>query len=233
MSTSVGIKTVQEIIDPATITNWYQAGSLNLNHGDLVGNFPDNSGNGVHLIQNSSASKPTFEIDSKGFKCVHFYSGNSMISTVTKPYNVDETFIAICKVNNIPSGSLRFIFRQFGGYNRVYLQANAALAEATDYVPGSGKIGLTMATTLTDEDRMAVTTQRRASIDPVLKIWDKKKYVTGTFTNTSYAASAAWNIVSSTWEVSVYEILVVNEFLSDEKVMKLVRSIGFRNGLRI
>ena len=87
-------------ITSATLRMWFRADTLGLNDNDLVGTWPDESGEGNDLVQGTTAFKPTFK--------------TSIINSlpIVRFDNVDDRLRYAGQLSTAQIGSVWFVFQQ-------------------------------------------------------------------------------------------------------------------------
>lgn len=230
MSAAVSIKSITEIISSANIVQWYDAEDITVGVGNSIATWNDRSSLSNHLTQASNSRKGVLQQDSNGFKYVEFdYSvfDKSMSSTLST-MNYDETaIIIVSKTFDVTRRTLRK--DGSGGLDRLDLQNTTVQQLITDSTTGSGRQTLTL-----DANTLKIYSySRRSSSNPVMRLsYNASPGQTIPLVNTTFPSASvhSWfdNPSGTTAVFKIYSVLIINQFIDDNTLQNLMRSMAFQ-----
>jgi hypothetical protein len=237
---------LQRITNPLELSSNFvlsvEANNLDgYNINDPVTTWVDNSGLNNNLVQTSESRKPKFEIDSFGYKCLKFTYDNKTNLTSTLSYPLqDNLTVSMClRIDSFLSSAFITIISTgpFPLYDRLNISSIAKwIAFASSRVTPNNFVSTN--NTYPNFDKCVITLRRSNSFIEVFI--NKRRVVAGSINSfnastTLQKIEVADDIINSTTYVNgaYYHIHVCHEFLSDEKLQKLIRYVAFKSGVNL
>lgn len=237
---------LQRITNPLELSSNFvlsvEANNLDgYNINDPVTTWVDNSGLNNNLVQTSESRKPKFEIDSFGYKCLKYTYDDktSLSSTLSYPLQTNLTVSVCLRVDSYLSSSFMTFFAIGLSplYDRINISSIAKwIAFASSRVTPNNFVSVNNA--YPNFDKCVITFRRTNSF--IELFINKRRVITSAITSFSDSATAQKveigdAIGNSTSYVNgaYYHVHVCHEFLSDEKLQKLIRYVAFKSGVNL
>lgn len=243
MSVHVSIKPIEELFAPSDILNYYKASSLSGADGDNVTTWVDEGSSLNNLIASGGSAK--LSIDINGFKSLDF-SKNTLTSyqyySLNNFVQLDEETIIFCmNQDDIQALGVTVLGDRLGISSTVIRHSSSTQAllnynnigTPVNYSSGNVVVNI-------NKGDSFIASSSKSLSNGLVRVSLNKKNSINNFGVTSlnknpfkFLLGLYNNSIIMNEKYQVYEVLRIGRYITDKELADAIRSMAFRNGVKI